>query len=232
MNKTFSAYWQFLKKPQLLKVSDDKKVLERDFLWLLLLDLSIASVLTLIFWVLTKFKLINEYKEADIIKDYGIYLASFLVCIIAPLTEEILFRWYLTKRYASNYFVFFAISGIIISYIKNEYIGFSVFLLFLLIAIYSHNRLKRLSQTNKQNLWRTCFPFIFYFSALIFGLIHLSNYEGLTVKDPTFILYISSQIVGGLSLGYIRIKHGLKYSIFYHAAFNMIGFSLAIIFDQ
>ncbi len=232
MIKTFSAYWQFLKKPQLLKVSNHKKVIQSDFLWLLLLNLSFALVLTLVSLLLTHFKLINEYDSIDLIKEFGVFGSILFMCVFAPFLEEYTFRWHLRKRYASIYFILFAISGIIISHLQNGYIGFSVFLLFLFIAIYLHHRLKKLSQIRKQKLWQAFFPFVFYLSAVIFGLIHLSNYKGLTLKDPTFIFYISSQTLGGLSLGYIRIKHGLKYSILYHAVFNSIVFLLWLLFGQ
>ncbi|WP_420712341.1 type II CAAX prenyl endopeptidase Rce1 family protein [Pedobacter sp. SL55] len=78
--------------------------------------------------------------------------------------------------------------------------------------------------------WKKNYPFLFYYTAIVFGLIHLSNYKDLTVSDPSFVLYIASQTFGGLSLGYLRIKYGLTYSILFHAFFNLIVFSLAILF--
>ena len=58
MLKTLSTFWSFLKRPQLLKFNKDKNELKRDFLWLLLLDISIAIVIASLLWLLTEFKLI------------------------------------------------------------------------------------------------------------------------------------------------------------------------------
>jgi len=232
MKKTFTAFWDFLKRPSLLRLSDHKATLKQDFLWLLLLDIVVAFALAVTFSVLVKFNFIDEYKEQDLIKEYGVYLSFLLLCVFAPLVEECFFRWHLTKRYATVYFLFFSLSGIIISFVSENLIGYIVFFLLLIISISAHQYLKKQSQTKKQLIWKKMFQFIFYFSAIIFGIIHLSNFDGLTIKDPAFIIYISSQMFGGLSLGYLRIKHGLKYSMLSHACFNLVVLTLSILFPN
>ena len=230
MLKTLSTFWSFLKRPQLLKFNKDKNELKRDFLWLLLLDISIAIVIASLLWLLTEFKLIKEYDSLDMIKEFGVVGSILFVCVLAPFLEEYVFRWFLKKIYATIYFLFFTISAIFIAALGNEYVEVAVFLIFLITAMFAANYLKKLSQTKKLDLWKTYFPIIFYLSAIVFGLIHISNYDGLTIKDPTFILYVSTQIIGGLSLGYIRIKYGLKYSILFHASYNSFVLGVYLLF--
>lgn len=66
------------------------------------------------------------------------------------------------------------------------------------------------------------FPWIFYASAIIFGAVHLSNFEmndQLIWLSPLLIL---PQVSAGVFLGFIRIKLGLLWSILLHAAFNTL----------
>ncbi|WP_317172487.1 type II CAAX prenyl endopeptidase Rce1 family protein [Pedobacter foliorum] len=77
--------------------------------------------------------------------------------------------------------------------------------------------------------FRTYYVFLFYYTAILFGYIHIANTKELTMADPSFVLYIGSQIFGGLSMGYLRVKYGLKYGILLHAAFNFIAVPLALL---
>jgi len=88
MIETLSAFWDFLKKPKVLKLSKDNKSLWRD-LWLLLLDLIFAGIIMGIYYILVYFKVIKEYvQEIDILKKYGLTVTLLLICIFAPVLEE------------------------------------------------------------------------------------------------------------------------------------------------
>ena len=64
--------------------------------------------------------------------------------------------------------------------------------------------------------------FLFY-NILFFGLIHAPNYQYLSYTDFFFIpIIIISQIFIGAYLSFIRLKNGLKYSIFLHLLHNLI----------
>ncbi len=66
------------------------------------------------------------------------------------------------------------------------------------------------------------FPWIFYASAIIFGAVHLSNFdlnEQLLWLSPLLIL---PQISAGIFMGFIRVKLGLFWSILLHGAFNTL----------
>lgn len=71
----------------------------------------------------------------------------------------------------------------------------------------------------------------FYVLAILFGYIHLFNFE---IDNPILLfspILVLPQILGGLSLGYIRTKFGLQWSIFLHAAFNFIMISIALLIE-
>lgn len=233
MKNTFTEFWTFLKKPSILKLNKDKVALKRDFLWLLLLDIVVATCIAVTYHFLAKYKLINEYQQkTDLIKEIGYYGTLIVVCILAPLIEEFLFRWHLRKRYASIYFVLLAISAIIITALTSTWLSWLVFFLCLASAVVIEFYLKKQSQTKKHLLSKKAYPFVFYFSAIIFGSLHLYNFEGLSFRDPAFVIFISSQTFGGLTLGYLRIKFGLRYSMLSHAAFNLFAITMEILFPN
>lgn len=75
------------------------------------------------------------------------------------------------------------------------------------------------NQLEKQ--WIHFFPFIFHLSAIIFGLMHLSNFEHVNNYFLAIPL-VSSQLVSGYVLGFTRMKFGLIYSMGLHAVWNFI----------
>lgn len=63
------------------------------------------------------------------------------------------------------------------------------------------------------------FPAAFYGSVIIFGLMHLSNYDG-GISSWVMVLTILPQILVGMVLGYVRMRFGLIAAILFHAAYN------------
>jgi membrane protease YdiL (CAAX protease family) len=227
MIQTRSTFWQFLKKPKLLKLSKDNKSLWRDMLWLLILDLLFASLVMATYYILAHFKIIKEYVEKiDLLKKYGFITSLFIACIIAPTIEEFLFRWQLRKKYLPIYFVCFTFALISAYFINSKYLTWSIYIFFLLVALIFHGYFKRMNVRKRLVFQQRSFGYLFYYSAIIFGLIHLSNIKGLTLSDPAFIIFVISQAFTALSLGYLRIKYGLLYSILLHCFFNFVMITL------
>ena len=226
MLESLSAYWQYLKYPRLLVLSKDKKMLWKDLLWLLVLDIAFAALIGVIYYSLLHFKLIREYEEFDLFK-FGFPLAMFFGVVFAPFAEELLFRWQLRKPKWSVLFVLMSIAIIAWTFIKNDYVLFFIGLGLLIIGLVGLMVIDNLERLRKVKVFRAYYVFLFYYTAIFFGYIHITNAKGLTLADPSFIFYIGSQIFGGLSMGYLRVKYGLKYGILLHAAFNFIALPLA-----
>jgi len=230
MKKSLLLFYQFLKKPSFLKKQRDKKVLVKDFAALFFLSLFFSTLLVAVFYLLLHFNLIKEHEGIDLLKQYGVLGTLAIACLFAPLLEELFFRWHLRDLHGSIYFVFLSMAGLIVSQIDRPLIQFGLVIGALLLAVLVIEFLKKRRKIYAIKLWKKSYPFLFYYTAIVFGLIHLSNYEDLTIADPSFLIYIASQTFGGLSLGYLRIKYGLFYSILFHACFNLVAFSLAIAF--
>ncbi|WP_425568855.1 CPBP family glutamic-type intramembrane protease [Pedobacter jeongneungensis] len=231
MIETLSAFWHFLKKPKLLKLSKDKKSLRRDIFWLLLLDIIFAGIIMGIYYILVQFKIIDEYVEKiDILKKFGLLAALLIACILAPLLEESLFRWHLRGKYLSIYFICFTLALITDYFINSTYLKLPIYIIFFFISLILRGYFKRMDIRRKIVFQRQSFGYIFYYSAIIFGLIHLTNIKDLTLSDPVFIIFVISQFFDGLSMGYLRIKYGLIYSIIFHSLINFIMILLEFFF--
>lgn len=66
------------------------------------------------------------------------------------------------------------------------------------------------------------FRYFFYASALLFGLVHIFNFEASPHLLYMAPILVAPQLVMGFFLGYIRIKLGLRWSILLHAAHNTV----------
>ncbi|GAA0870942.1 hypothetical protein GCM10009117_00870 [Gangjinia marincola] len=75
------------------------------------------------------------------------------------------------------------------------------------------------------------FPYFFYASVLLFGFVHLSNYQLNTSVLYFAPILVSAQLFTGITFGYIRVKFGLLYSIALHASYNGILFLPFLFFD-
>lgn len=226
MLESLSSYWQYLKYPRLLALCTDKKMLWRDLSSLLILYIAFTSLIGGMYYSLLHFKLIREYEEFDIFK-YGFPLAMFFGVVFAPISEELLFRWQLRNPKWSILFLLISVEIVAWTFVKSDYALFFIGLGLLVIGLVAVMAMDKLTRLKKVKIFRSYYVFLFYYTAILFGYIHITNTKGLTLADPSFILYISSQIFGGLSMGYLRVKYGLKYGILLHAIFNMIAIPLA-----
>jgi len=67
------------------------------------------------------------------------------------------------------------------------------------------------------------FKYFFYVTAIVFGLLHSTNFTGNIYIIMAFSPILGGpQIVTGAILGYIRMKNGLVYSILFHILFNSV----------
>ncbi|WP_299103775.1 CPBP family intramembrane glutamic endopeptidase [uncultured Tenacibaculum sp.] len=64
------------------------------------------------------------------------------------------------------------------------------------------------------------FKIAFYFFAVIFGLVHITNFTMTTNVLLLAPILVLPQIVLGCYLGFIRVKFGLGWSMLLHACYN------------
>lgn len=66
------------------------------------------------------------------------------------------------------------------------------------------------------------FKYIFYALTLIFGYVHIFNFEMNTSTILLSPFLVAPQLSMGAFLGYIRVRFGLLWSMLFHATYNLI----------
>ena len=82
----------------------------------------------------------------------------------------------------------------------------------------------------KPNFMQKHFRKIFYLSVLGFGLIHISNFEGITpaliIVTPLLVL---PQLLSGFAFSYTRMLHGFRYAVLLHMCINIFAYADKIV---
>lgn len=147
----------------------------------------------------------------------------FLAVIVAPIFEEFIFRYYLTKPYVLIYGVVLLAIALIFYGRSEDYISlsvavFSVLLLtgILLFIIFNPGVYDKFVA-----FYRLQFAYVFYLSAVIFAFIHIFNFNAVMPWYYTPVLVLPQFIIG-LFLAYVRIRNSIYHSILIHALNNSI----------
>ncbi|WP_155212801.1 CPBP family intramembrane glutamic endopeptidase [Fulvivirga aurantia] len=149
---------------------------------------------------------LGNHAVEEILKENPVLSAIFGI-IIAPILEELLFRSWLTFRRA-YFFLWIPITFYKWLNKSSEFIAFK----------------------KVKTQWNKIYPFIFYFSALIFGLVHASNFENYMDYLWFAPLITLPQIILGGTFGYVRVKFGLVYSMLLHGLHNLVLLGPVILF--
>lgn len=198
-------FFHFLKKPD----QGSYKSMGTLFKTSTLLSLLLLNVVFTAIWVSGYF-LIRQYSMDD--ARSGLYIYNYFgvlvtIVLIGPFLEELIFR--LPMKYNRNYLLR---------------------LIVYLIGLNGTVEKKELLESNIKKSWRKYFWIFFYAMSSIFAFAHLFNYE-----DYRHLLFWSpiltcSQLLGGMIMGYLRIRFGFIWGWYYHALFNMLIIFLAMAF--
>ena len=143
-------------------------------------------------------------------------------CLLVPVLEELSCRLFLKKSLINCYISLSLITFILILLLQNRKIysidwyvlNTLVFSFFIWLSLFSFKKYF----VNIKITDRT----IFYGSAILFSLLHLSNYSFQINELPKYLFLIIPQLCSGLIYGYIRVKNGMIYSILSHSIHNTI----------
>lgn len=208
---TFKELLAFFKSPQedIAKAASNPsklKVLAAAYL-LFLLPVFLS---TSFFMLAQYFGVIEEddHKLIDMLGEAPVALTLFLVAVMAPLWEELIFR--MPLRWERAY----------------------IFKLFLLPVRLGGKETYRTALEQIQPWWRKHYTYVFYFTVFAFGLIHVANFQS---KSPLWqlllwgpFLVLPQILLGGL-LGFIRLRLGFWWAVLLHAGHNFIFVGIALL---
>lgn len=209
LKQTFTDLISFLKNPR-DEAGPELSVAQKfkSVISLLIIEIPLMAVLILLISGLETLGLVDpdNHKILEMIKSYPVVLLLVLTVVIGPLIEEFIFRLYL--RYKNNYALHFLISIVSLTGVRNEQKAETFFI----------------------SLWKKRYKFIFYFSAVIFGLIHISNFEfSYTILLLSPIL-VAPQIILGLIIGYSRVRNGFVSGLLLHSLHNAFFIGIPLFF--
>lgn len=175
-----------------------------------------ALLLIVILPILIYTKRLTGATSIELPDTWGTYLA---IVIIAPIMEEIIFRYGL--RYSKT--ILACLTWLPIYWLLKYTVSESNFMMAMGLSFLSIPVMRfamKPFDAQLEKLWIRGFPFLFHVFAITFGLIHLSNYSHISNYFLAIPL-VSSQIVSGYVFGFIRMKFGLIYSMGLHSAWNL-----------
>ncbi|RAJ12020.1 CPBP family intramembrane glutamic endopeptidase [Olleya aquimaris] len=76
------------------------------------------------------------------------------------------------------------------------------------------------------------FKIVFYAFAILFGYVHIINFEITTQVILLSPLFVAPQIIIGLVFGYIRVRLGLAYAMLLHACYNGVLMIPSLLFME
>ncbi|MDZ7933982.1 MAG: hypothetical protein U5M51_03210 [Emticicia sp.] len=211
----------YIRKP--LYISEDASMSKTEkFQYLFKVLLCKLALLPILIPIIYFTKQLTGAKSTDFPQSWGYYVA---IVMIVPYIEELIFRGIL---HYSRWIIAFASSFVLMMLAKltgtfeqiGWHIGFTYLACFLSIP-FIYLLIKPFDGIF-ENFWAKNFKYIFHFVALGFGLVHLSNYEN--ISNYLFAVpLVTSQIISGYVLGFVRMKLGFGYGVALHSAWNFIA---------
>lgn len=141
-----------------------------------------------------------DHKLVEMIDEMSIHMVLFVAVFFGPILEEFVFRGFITfYRFYPLLFVI-AMAGAL-----------------------GMNKFKLIRKIRRA--WTFCFPLLMMLSVLLFGYVHVWNFEE-QMSLWMIPIAISPQLIAGLFLTYARVKYGLIWSMLAHALVNFIALVL------
>lgn len=225
--RTFKAkqiindFLTYVRKP--LYIAEDATMSKTEkFQYLFKVLLCKLALLPILIPIIYFTKQLTGAKSADMPQTWGYYVA---IVMIVPLIEELIFRGIL---HYSRWIIAFAFSFVLMTLTKYTgafdrigwHIGFTYLACFLSIPIIY--LITKPFDAFFEAIWAKNFKYIFHLVAVGFGLAHLTNYSG--ISNYLFALpLVTSQIISGYVLGFVRMKLGFGYGVALHSAWNFIA---------
>jgi hypothetical protein len=188
-----------------------------------------------------------DHSIDDLMSNSSMWYFMFLLVLVAPVLEEIFFRFPLKYR-RGTIFILTCIITLLTYYISASYLpdmnelipsenlteleasGTQLNLPALMLAcctfllgslcIFILSLSKEWLHDSSEFISRL-FPYVFFLTAVFFGFVHFTNFSG-EINWFWIPVLVLPQLVMGLLLGYIRLRYGMWSNILLHAVNNLL----------
>ena len=228
-------YLTFLRSPQY----DYKRSASLDWITITKLFFFVFAVEMLVLIPMSSFMGLEEIPHImeSLMMEKSFWFIALMAIVIAPIAEEIIFRLHL--RYHWLTFLYLIILLLVVLFFGLKYAALDMvsglgevqqqvldngFLrTVLLVTILTIVAMSYLLSKGFESQWmQRIFPFIFYMSAAVFALVHISNFELPEGRWYLTPLLVMPQFILACYLGYVRVRNNVIASIYVHALNNSI----------
>ncbi len=204
---------------------------------------SVIFLVSMFFAMLANFFLAQEgYSEDDfaitkITQEFPYLLVFFIIVFWAPLSEELAFRlwlrfspvnWALGLGFLSMFLVTFPV----FSFIPENFFsldsaeGFARMVLFtfsISLIVYLLLRIQAIKDF-LGHFFEKRFKFFFYSLAIIFAVLHITNYD-VDLREVWYFapILIFPQLFLSFTISFIRMRYGFSWAVFTHALNNFVA---------
>ncbi|NNE25245.1 MAG: CPBP family intramembrane metalloprotease [Saprospiraceae bacterium] len=163
-----------------------------------------------------------DHKIDKALVENGKIFIIIAAVIVAPLTEEFLFRFPLRHCRAT----FFLLTTSFI-YILLEGLNLNIHVVLNVIIVLFVATLLTLVIMDKafgwwERIFKNYFPLIFYYVVAVFAFLHIYNFDISTVNWYYAPFMVIPQFILGIYLGYVRLRNNIWSSVLIHAINNII----------
>ncbi len=151
---------------------------------------------------------LESHDMTNFLQSYSAWLVLFAGVLIVPFIEEVIFRLYLRLRH-----------------------NFPLRILVFVASILGKKNKETFQLLIEKN-WEKYYKGIFFFSAILFAAVHITNFEYskmLLILSPIIVM---PQFILGLFIGYLRVKYGFIWGFYLHALHNFIFIGIALFFME
>lgn len=158
-----------------------------------------------------------------------------LATLLAPIIEEMMFRTLIKPSHNDLILLCCSWPIFFVNKIIPQNVHWIIQLVFISICsitvFYILKELVPQEKTKKLRQWLHKYPIpILIFSALIFGLVHITNYVDVFTLNIALLALIAPRIMAGFMMGYIKIRNRhIIWSIALHALNNGVVITILIL---
>lgn len=236
LKQTASDIWAFLKNPK-----DQPAALNNNaYKWRILLLVLVIDIVLMVA-LMGPIQIVewlgwhtgNSHAIIESMRSMPVWAFLLMGVLVVPFLEELVFRYGL--RFKGGYMALLAVAAAI----ALGALAYSLFplegaigtwvILGMALVLYALNA--DAITLFWEKVWCKAYGVFFYFLALAFGLMHIINFTGFDYASAAVLLIpilVAPQIVAGMLLGYMRVKHGFRWGFYLHAIHNALFLGLAL----
>lgn len=174
-----------------------------------------------------------QHSVDELMKNYPKWVFVLLTVIVAPVVEELIFRWHLRQPIIIFWVFAIVMCGGVGFAFQQHMISFwpTVIIISFIVSLLGMLLFSIVAQRALLVLYNKYFPLVFYLTVVVFAFAHIGNFSDVEKWYIAPILVLPQALIS-LFLGYVRVRNNLFWSIYFHAFHNLIPTMLFLMMPE